>query len=323
MDKDNRIVWGENESSVPQYKRFLHEVETNVAKSVIHDYTDGEKQVANLFGVTDYFRNPKPSTLIERFIMQTVREDDWILDYFAGSGTTGHAAIDASVKLRRHLSFLLIEVGEHFDSTLITRIKKLLYTRHWESGKPRAQPTAEELEYVGRLVKYLRLETYEDALDNIVFGASTEQPLLELDDYLLTYMLDFETKDSETFLNVSKLDSPFDYKLHRHGTDEPLPVDLPETFNYLIGLHVRTRRVYKNSGTRYLVYRGKSKERETVIIWRTTRGWGQKEFEADRKFIATEKLIEGAEDIFVNTDSFVPGAHSLDPVFKRLMFNEE
>jgi adenine-specific DNA-methyltransferase len=43
MDADNRIVWGDNESSVPQYKRFLHEVETNVAKSVIHDYTDGEK----------------------------------------------------------------------------------------------------------------------------------------------------------------------------------------------------------------------------------------------------------------------------------------
>ena len=135
-------------------------------------------------------------------------------------------------------------------------------------------------------------------------------------------MLDFETKDSETFLNVSKLDSPFDYKLHRYGTDEPLPVDLPETFNYLIGLHVRTRRVYENNGTRYLVYRGISKERETAVIWRTTRSWGQKEFEADRKFIEKEKLTQGAEDIFVNTDSFVPGAHSLDPVFKRLMFNE-
>jgi adenine-specific DNA-methyltransferase len=323
MDKENRIVWGKKESSVPQYKRFLHEVETNVAKSVIHDYTDGEKQVANLFGVTDYFRNPKPSTLIERFIMQTTREDDAILDYFAGSGTTGHATIDASVKLRRRLFFFLIETGEHFDTTLIPRIKKLLYTRHWESGKPRAHPTAEELQYVGRAVKYLRLESYEDALDNIVFGASTTQPLLQLDDYVLSYMLDFETKDSDTFLHVSKLDSPFDYKLHRHGKDEPLSVDLSETFNYLIGLHVRTRRVYENEGTRYLVYRGQSNERETVIIWRTTRGWGQKEFEADRKFIEKEKLTSGAEDIFVNTDSFVKGAVSLDPVFKRLMFNEE
>jgi adenine-specific DNA-methyltransferase len=216
----------------------------------------------------------------------------------------------------------LIEAGGHFDTTLIRRIKKLLYTRHWEAGKPRAQPTAEELEYVGRLIKYVRLESYEDALDNIVF-TSSDQPLLQLDNYILSYMLDFETKDSETFLNVSKLDSPFDYKLHRHGTDEPLPVDLPETFNYLIGLHVKTRRVYENNGTRYLVYRGTCKERETVIIWRTTRGWGQQEFEDDRNFIEQQKLTEGAEDIFVNTDSFVSGAHSLDPAFKRLMFNEE
>ena len=36
-----------------------------------------------------------------------------------------------------------------------------------------------------------------------------------------------------------------------------------------------------------------------------------------------QKLTDGAEDIFVNTDSFIEGARSLDPVFKRRMFNEE
>jgi adenine-specific DNA-methyltransferase len=144
-----------------------------------------------------------------------------------------------------------------------------------------------------------------------------------MDDYILNYMLDFETKDSATYLSIDRLDSPFDYKLYRHGKDDPLPVDLPETFNYLIGLHVKTRRVYENKGTRYLVYRGESDERDTVVIWRTTRGWGQKEFDADRTFIAKQKLVDDADDIFVNTDSFVPGARSLDPVFKRRMFNEE
>ena len=128
-------------------------------------------------------------------------------------------------------------------------------------------------------------------------------------------------KQSETLLNVAKLDTPFDYKLRRHGKDEPLSVDLPETFNYLIGLHVASRRAYTNKGTRYLVYRGKADGRETVILWRTTRGWKQEQFEAERDFVTKQKLTEGAEDILVNTDSFIEGARSLDPVFKKKMFN--
>jgi len=46
--------------------------------------------------------------------------------------------------------------------------------------------------------------------------------MFQLEDYVLNYLLDFETKHSETLLNVAKLDSPFDYKLHRHGKDEPM-----------------------------------------------------------------------------------------------------
>ena len=147
--------------------------------------------------------------------------------------------------------------------------------------------------------------------------------MLQMEDYLLSYMLDFETSESETFLNVAKLDSPFDYRLRRHGKDDSLPVDLPETFNYLIGLHVASRRVLENQGARYLVCRGRAGERETAVLWRTTRNWEQKEFEADREFVAKHKLTVGAEDVYVNTDSFIPAARSLDPVFKRRMFEED
>jgi adenine-specific DNA-methyltransferase len=242
---------------------------------------------------------------------------DWAIDFFAGSGTTAEAVLTLNRQDRGKRKFILVEAEDYFDTVLIPRVKKVIYSEKWRNGKPLGNKG------VSCVLKCLRLESYEDALDNISFRSPAEQLSLQINDYVINYMLDFETKHSETFLNVSKLDSPFDYKLHRHGTDEPLPVDLPETFNYLIGLHVGTRRVYEHKGTRYLVYRGKSKERETAIIWRTTRDWGQTEFEDDRKFIEKEKLTEGAEDIFVNTDSFVPGARSLDPVFKRLMFNEE
>lgn len=234
--------------------------------------------------------------------------DGPLIDLFGGSGTT------AAVAMKKKRPWVICESGTQIDDVIWPRLKSVLNGE--QSG------ISAKHQWTGKgVVKYVRLESYDDALDNIVFGDVAQQ-LLVLDDYLIKYMLDFETKESATFLNVSQLDSPFDYKLFRHGNDEPLPVDLPETFNYLIGLHVKTRRLYESNGARYLVYRGQSNERETVVIWRTTKGWGQPEFEADRKFIEKEKLTVGAETIFVNTDSFVTGAVSLDPVFKRLMFNE-
>jgi adenine-specific DNA-methyltransferase len=136
-------------------------------------------------------------------------------------------------------------------------------------------------------------------------------------------MLGFETKASETLLNVASLDSPFDYSLHRHGKDKPLLADLTETFNYLLGLHVASRHVYQANGTRYLIYRGHVHGKHTVVLWRTTRGWGTKEFEADKEFVSKHKLTEGAEEIFVNSDSFIPGARSIDPIFKRSMFSQD
>lgn len=263
------------------------------------------------------FDYPKPIRLIEYLNHFANDEDSIHGDFFAGSGTTAHAVMNINQTKKHRRKYLLVEAGDVFQSVLKPRLQKMIYSKDWKDGKPVSCQGS------SHAFKYLRLESYEDALDNITFQVADEQMILKLEDYVLSYMLDFETKESETLLNVAKLDAPFDYKLRRHGKDEPLPVDLPETFNYLIGLHVESRRVMENNGTRYLIYRGRSEGRETVILWRTTRGWTQKLFEADRDFVAKLKLTEGAEDIFVNTDSFIKDAKSLDPVFKRRMFNEE
>jgi len=57
-------------------------------------------------------------------------------------------------------------------------------------------------------LQYIRLESYEDALDNISFESADAQAMFQMEDYVLSYMLDFETKQSETLLNVAKLDAP-------------------------------------------------------------------------------------------------------------------
>jgi len=60
---------------------------------------------------------------------------------------------------------------------------------------------------------------------------------------------------SETLLNVEKISKPFDYCLHiyRDGETRVQKVDLPETFNYLIGLDVARRQVLDDNGRYYLV----------------------------------------------------------------------
>jgi len=112
-------------------------------------------------------------------------------------------------------------------------------------------------------------------------------------------------------------------------------VDIPETFSYLLGMHVTKRLCLVDkapaspelprAGRRYVVYRGRIdhrslRGRQVVVIWRDTAGWEKKDFERDKAFAAEQKLTEGADEVFVNGDSVIPGARSLDPVFKGRMF---
>ncbi|MFO7296371.1 MAG: site-specific DNA-methyltransferase, partial [Clostridia bacterium] len=116
---------------------------------------------------------------------------------------------------------------------------------------------------------------------------------------------------------------PFDYCLHiyRDGETRVQKVDLPETFNYLIGLDVAKRQVLDDNGRCYLVYRGTTREgKRTVVIWRETAGWTEEDYKRDRDFVAKHKFTEGADVIYVNGDSLIPGAQALEGVFKAKMF---
>lgn len=233
-------------------------------------------------------------------------------------------------------------MGDYFDTVLLPRIKKVTFTPEWKGGKPRRLATQEEAERSPRIIKVIRLESYEDALNNIAFDEESGQKALDLfgDEYLLRYMLRWETRKSETLLDVEKLQSPFAYKLHiyRDGETREQPVDLPETFNYLLGLDVETRRVYftrrhkdteeknlsasaSSGDQKYLLYRGTTREgRKVAVIWRETAGWAQEDYERDAQFVAEQGLAEGVDEVYVNGDSFIPGARSLDGLFKARMF---
>jgi adenine-specific DNA-methyltransferase len=321
MIKRGEIIFGPDETTQPRQKRFLSEESKRQISSVIQDAKRGKADLDAL-GLENFPYCHSVSFYMELIGAASNDLADIILDHFAGSGTTAHAVINLNREDGGRRRFILVEMGGYFDTVLLPRIKKVTFAPEWKDGKSKRMTTQEEAEHSPRIVKYIRLESYEDALNNISFTLPKGQQVLKFDDYLLKYMLEWETAKSDTFLNVEKLTSPFGYKLMLTENQETRekPVDLPETFNYLLGLSVKTKRVYDDKDRRYLVYRGTVDHKDIVVIWRDTKGWGKKELERDKKFVKEQKMTEGADEIFVNGDSFIPKARSLDPIFKHRMF---
>ncbi len=248
--------------------------------------------------------------------------DKIVLDYFAGSGTTGHAVINLNRRDGGRRKFVLAEVGQYFQSILVPRLKKAIFAPDWRDGKPVRSALKEEAARSPRIIKYIRLESYEDALNNIEFDDTGVQTAMLLEDYVIQYMLKWETKNSATLLNVEALERPFDYQLvtHANGNAGTAKADVAETFNYLIGLRVKTRKVHHDDGRRYLVYRGNVDNREVVVIWRETEAWEKADYVRDKEFVAKHKLTDGADEAFVNGASLIRSAKALEPLFNERMF---
>ncbi len=321
----SEIIFGKDESAQPRRKVFLSEGTKRQMPSVIRDSGRGKGDLDKLGLVFPYCH---PVSLYEELIgAAAAQRDAYVMDHFAGSGTTAHAVVNLNRADGGSRKFILTEVGKQFDGVLLPRLKKIAFSPVWSKARPREIAENDQPQQSPRIIKYIRLESYEDALDSIEFDQRAGE--LELEDriegYLINYMLKWETKDSETLLNPSRLMAPFDYllRVHTNGNTVDRRVDLAETFNYLLGLKVRTRRVYMDEERRYLVFRGETREqpgRTTVVIWRDTMNWREAELRRDREFVAKNEITRGADTIYVNGMSCILGGKPVEPIFKERMF---
>ena len=161
------------------------------------------------------FDNPKTIKAAKYFLSITARPiNSLILDYFAGSGTTGHAVINLNREDGGKRKYILVEMSDYFDTILKPRIQKVVYSKDWKDGKPVSRDSG-----VSHMFKYIRLESYEDALANLRLERNQQQELaLENSDsfresYMLNYMLDVETRDSPSLLAIDRFENPFAYQL--------------------------------------------------------------------------------------------------------------
>jgi adenine-specific DNA-methyltransferase len=205
-------------------------------KPIVSYYNfSGDFGNCRLEGKVDIRGGKKPEKLINQIINLSSRngEKDIILDFYAGSGTT------PSVAHKMNKKYIAIEIGDYFDDKLLARMKHTLY----------GNGGGIESNNNGGLLKYIRLESYEDVLNNLVFKedvardqALANNPDLRRD-YLLNYFLDVETQNSQSLLNIADFRDPFAYQMwiKKPGSEEQTlqSIDLIETFSWLIGLWVQ------------------------------------------------------------------------------------
>lgn len=125
MNKDGRIWWGKDGNNVPAPKIYLTEVKQGVVPQTFWSYEevghtqDAKKEIVALFG-GEVFDTPKPEKLMQRIVALATNAGEWILDSFAGSGTTGAVAH----KMGRR--WIMVELGEHCQTHIIPRLKKVV-----------------------------------------------------------------------------------------------------------------------------------------------------------------------------------------------------
>ena len=333
LDNDD-IDWAKVNSVWLPYEKVYEPTsdENRILKerSIFYDLvenTAGSNELKALFGIKDVFPNPKPSDLIHHLCLLTTQDNDLVVDFFVGSGTTAHAVINLNRQDGGKRKYLLVEVGNWFETVMLPRVKKVVFCEKWKNGKPVGGNG------ISHFIKYQYVEQYEDTLNNLELPRQAErQRMLEIfgDEYLLKYMLDSETQGSPCLLNLDRFKNPFAYKLRVQERDEirECTIDLVETFNYLLGIKVKKMMAFEDSGRTYRAVLGEKNGNRLAIVWRptTTLENNNEALMRDKSFI--EKTILPAllgeakpDRVLINGISFVEGAETVEPEFKRLMFS--
>jgi adenine-specific DNA-methyltransferase len=329
---EGRIAF--SESGLPYYKQYWESMKAAGVPPGTFWHLDGafnqnaSRELSALFGEKTFY-TVKPLGLL-RHILQ-IAGRGLTLDYFSGSGTTGHAVINLNREDQGQRKYLLVEMGEYFDTVLVPRLKKVIYSTGWKEGKPQTRNTG-----ISHAFKIVRLESYEDTLNNLRLSRSAQQETAlanateaQRDSYLLGYFLDVESEGSASLLDVGQFRDPFGYKLHiatsSAGETKETNVDLVETFNWLLGLKVK--HIDHQKG--FLTVTGERRAGgRCLILWRSLSTDEKADNAALVKYLA--KITVSPADteydfIYLNGPHTLNDPHNkvhiIEETFHRLMFD--
>lgn len=262
------------------------------------------KGYANKWG----FKTENSEGVLKRVIDSLSEKDDYIIDCFLGSGTT------AAVSLKLQRKFIGIDMGDHISKIAYPRLKYVLNGE--KSG------ISNSCTYRGGgCFKYIRLEQYEDTLNNLEVNDGFGKP--DNESYVLRYMLDTETRDS--LINTKDFVRPFDYTIKTTRDNELVdtPVDLVDTFNYLIGLHVDSIHWHKDDNICVVEGTTHIEKEHALVIWRNQdviKNDDLNDFFRKQDYSTLDREFDV---IYVNGDNTLPNLKSDEVHWKVRLIEQE
>lgn len=218
-----KIFKEENGEYKLRIKKYLYNtdgtINGNIVKSVLEKNntqfniggtSQGTRELRDIFN-KETFKNPKPSSLVSLLIYISTKikdEKNYILDFFAGSGTLAHSIMKLNKEDGGNRKFILVEMADYFDAVIIPRIKKLSYSLNWKSGQPR------DIDGMGIFFKYYELEQYEETLANCkyedgdLFNSPSKSPYQEyvfIKDEKMLKALEIDYEKNKVKVDLTKL----------------------------------------------------------------------------------------------------------------------
>ena len=233
MMKRGEIMFGEDETIQPRQKVQLTVETKRQISSVIQDARKGK---ADLDPLGLDFPYCHPVSLYGKLIgAASASTDDIVLDFFAGSGTTAQAVINLNRKDGKKRKYILVEMGNYFNNTIIPRVKKVVFSDNWKNGR------AYEGKGIGHFLKYYELEQYEEALANCKYkdgdlfsvpGKSPYQEYVFMKDEKMLKALEIDYENNKVTVDLAKLYPNLSAPL---GTS----IDIAETLSNLTGKWIK------------------------------------------------------------------------------------
>lgn len=184
--EDNRFYWGKDGKQLfPRIKRFLSELNEGLVPVNLWKYQEsgtgdeGTKEVNNLLGKS-IFIYPKPTKLLKRMIGLGLENDnstDLILDFFAGSGTTGDAVMQLNAEDGGNRRFILVQIPEAIDP------KKSKTAYDFVKDELKAEPTIFEItkERLIRAARKIKIENIDKKIAEKTIAIKDLEGKLDLD----------------------------------------------------------------------------------------------------------------------------------------------
>ena len=149
------------------------------------------------------------------------------MDYFGGSGTTAEGVIRQNKEDGGTRKYIVCELGDHFNTVVIPRIKKICFSDNWKKGK------AQNGKGTSQFFKYYRLEQYEETLRRMEYNNSSPATLFDSTKPFENYVFFADKKFSEIIkANKENLEIELDNIFKN--------IDLPETISNLLGFDIKS-----------------------------------------------------------------------------------